>query len=276
MPNVELLRRLETYLDAVPRSAAGVEPIGGLTLFTKVGPGWPYYARPALAGPAVTRTDLDAARRRQRALALPEAFEWVHETTPSMRPVAEAAGLLVESLPLMVLSRPMAVPVPVGAVVRMLTPDDPVLPLATAVADVAFSAGTTTTGPAGTTAIAGPAERDATAAIMPAERVSAARERMRRGRTFSAVAEEAGVGPLCVGSHQPVGEVSEIVGVGTLPTARRRGLAAAVTARLVADAAGRDVSVVFLSAGSEDVARLYARVGFVRVGTSCIAAPPGG
>jgi hypothetical protein len=31
---------------------------------------------------------------------------------------------------------------------------------------------------------------------------------------------------------------------------------------------------VFLSAASEDVARVYARIGFHRVGTACIAGPP--
>jgi hypothetical protein len=42
---------------------------------------------------------------------------------------------------------------------------------------------------------------------------------------------------------------------------------------LVADATQRGVSTVFLSAGSDDVARMYSRVGFERVGTACIAAP---
>ena len=34
--------------------------------------------------------------------------------------------------------------------------------------------------------------------------------------------------------------------------------------------------LVFLSAASEDVARVYARIGFHRVGTACLAAPPSG
>jgi hypothetical protein len=32
---------------------------------------------------------------------------------------------------------------------------------------------------------------------------------------------------------------------------------------------------VFLSAGGDDVARVYGRVGFRRVGTACIAEPAG-
>ena len=42
---------------------------------------------------------------------------------------------------------------------------------------------------------------------------------------------------VAVGSHQPVGGVTEIVGVGRCPSARRRGLGAAVTAALVAELA---------------------------------------
>ncbi|WP_405407995.1 GNAT family N-acetyltransferase [Streptomyces decoyicus] len=71
----------------------------------------------------------------------------------------------------------------------------------------------------------------------------------------------------------PVGAVSEIVGVGTLPTARRRGLGLAVTAALVADARSRGVEPVFLSAGDEDVTRIYARLGFRRIATALIVGP---
>ncbi len=87
-----------------------------------------------------------------------------------------------------------------------------------------------------------------------------------------AAAVEDGV-VLCAGQHNPVGGVTEIVGVGTLPSARRRGLALAVTAALVADARARGVGTVFLSAGDEDVARIYARLGFRRVATALIAEP---
>jgi predicted GNAT family acetyltransferase len=74
--------------------------------------------------------------------------------------------------------------------------------------------------------------------------------------------------------HQPVGDVTEVVGVATLPAFRRRGLGAAVTGLLVADARARGVETVFLTAGDEEIARVYARLGFVRIGTSCIAAVP--
>ena len=64
--------------------------------------------------------------------------------------------------------------------------------------------------------------------------------------------------------------MSEIVGVATLPVVRRQGLGGAVTGTLVEDALERGVETVFLSAGSEDIARVYGRLGFKRVGTACI------
>ena len=59
--------------------------------------------------------------------------------------------------------------------------------------------------------------------------------------------------------------------MATLPTARRRGLGALVTAALVDDARAGGARTVFLSAGSDDVARVYEKVGFARVATACIA-----
>ena len=79
--------------------------------------------------------------------------------------------------------------------------------------------------------------------------------------------------PVAGGGHSPRGTVTEITGVATLPAYRRRGIGAAVTDALCRDAAGRGVGMVFLSAGSGDVARVYQRVGFARVGTACIAEP---
>ena len=50
-----------------------------------------------------------------------------------------------------------------------------------------------------------------------------------------------------------------------------RGLGAAVTDTLVADAIRRGVEVIFLSADNDAVARVYERVGFQRIGTACTA-----
>jgi predicted GNAT family acetyltransferase len=50
-------------------------------------------------------------------------------------------------------------------------------------------------------------------------------------------------------------------------------LGAAVTALLAADARERGVQTVFLSASDDAVARIYARIGFRRIGTAMIAEP---
>jgi predicted GNAT family acetyltransferase len=72
------------------------------------------------------------------------------------------------------------------------------------------------------------------------------------------------------GSYLPVDGVAEIAGVGILPAYRRRGLAAQVTFVLASDARAHGVDTVFCSADSDDVARVYGRIGFIRVGTACI------
>ena len=119
---------------------------------------------------------------------------------------------------------------------------------------------------------AGPAERDASAVGQSAVELDFLSDRIRNGLTLPAVAEDEG-GVLSGGSHQPVGEVTAIVGVATLPSARRRGLAALVTARLVQDARERGAELVFIEAEDADVARIYGRLGFERAGTACIAEP---
>jgi predicted GNAT family acetyltransferase len=70
-----------------------------------------------------------------------------------------------------------------------------------------------------------------------------------------------------------VAEVTEVVGVATLPSARRRGIGAAVTGALVAHALASGLGLVFLSAASDDVARIYERLGFRRVARAGIAEP---
>jgi GNAT superfamily N-acetyltransferase len=255
-----VLPELEAYYDAVPRSAARVEAVGPFTLFAGTG-AWPYYARPTLGVEhEFTAQDVAAAIERQRELGLPETFEWVHETTPSLLGAARAAGLEVLEAPLMVLNRGTWRAPEVSMTLRILDADDPALASARAVQTVGFSSPGTATGSASVP------ERDA---AVEEEGLDFLRERIRRGLTVMAVAE-GDYGPVAAGSHQPVDGVTEIVGVATLPVVRRQGLGAAVTGALVDDALERGATTVFLSAGSEAIGSVYARLGFRRVGTACI------
>lgn len=267
-----MLDQLEAYYDAVPRSGARAEDFGPLTLFVREGQGWPFYARPTLGWEgAVSADEVTRVRARQRELGIPESFEWVAETAPTLKAAVEQTGLAVHAHPLMVLGpdapTPEAPEVADGVVLQTVGPDDPVLPGALAVPHLAFADPGTGVG------VAGVAELDeavrSSAGDGSVERSAA---RIRAGLTCVAAAVQDGTA-LCAGQHQPVGKVSEIVGVGTLPTARRRGLGLAVTAALVADARSRGVETLFLSAGDDDVARIYARLGFRPVATALIAEP---
>ena len=71
------------------------------------------------------------------------------------------------------------------------------------------------------------------------------------------------------GSHQPVGSVSEIMGVGMLPAARGRGIGSRAHRALASDARASGATLVLLSAADDRVAALYERLGFRRVGTPC-------
>ncbi|MFB9557370.1 GNAT family N-acetyltransferase [Streptomyces roseoviridis] len=247
-----VLNRIETYYDAVPRSAARAEDFGPLTLFVREGGGWPYYARPALGhtGPVGVEA-VQKVRARQRELGVPEAFEWVAETTPGLRAAVEESGLVVHEHPLMVLdgaAEELPAP-PRDVTVRMVGAGDPALETSVAAPYAAFGA-----------------------APAPGA-VAQVAARIEAGLTRLAAALDASGTALAAGQHQPVGPVTEVVGVGTRPESRRRGLGLAVTAALVADARARGAETVFLTATDETVARLYARLGFRTIATALIAEP---
>lgn len=69
-------------------------------------------------------------------------------------------------------------------------------------------------------------------------------------------------GGVCV---SPYRGVSEIAGVGVRSSFRRRGMARALTARLVQEALRVGVQTIFLTPANEEVERIYRRVGFAPV-----------
>ena len=254
---------IESYYDLVPRANASVEQIGPFTLFVSSG-GFPYYARPNLdTGRAVTANDVAAVRARQRELGVPEAFEWVDELQPELAAAVRKSGLAVFQLPLMIYRNGGDVTAPQGVEIRVMPHDDPALPAVQAAIGLGFSAPGTQIGTAGDD------ERNA-AEQSVANIHTGTRERIAQG-LFTLAGAFAADGAVGGGSHSLRGAVTEITGIATLPAYRRRGIGAAVTTLLVADARERGARTCFLSAGSDDIARVYRRVGFERIATACIA-----
>jgi GNAT superfamily N-acetyltransferase len=258
-----LLECIERYFAAAPLPDARIEAVGALDVPID-DPAWPYPARPRAGGGPVTADDVRAAVALQAEAGLPAALEWVPECSPEAAGAARAAGLTVEELPLLVAADPVELMLPAGVRLYVVGAEDPRLPLYQRVAATAFAH---PGGPADVTDVALDTSPEARA------RTEALRERIASGRTVMMVAVENGQ-PVAVGSHQPVGidgaEVSEVVGVATLPRLRGRGVGAGVASALVAHAA-ETADMVFLAAGDDDVARVYERVGFARLATTAVA-----
>jgi ribosomal protein S18 acetylase RimI-like enzyme len=257
-----VVAELDAYFDAAPRADAEPFDTGAFTLFVGRSPS-SYYARPSLShdGP-ITPADLDALEMACGEHGVNLAIEWVREIHPELAEIAASHELEVSSHALMIADSSDVVAAEVeGVRLRIIDPEDPALPSSRAVADVSFTFGGTASG------FGGPAERDVMARALSAGFVEHLRDRHRRGLTVTAVGEDER-GVLAVGSYQPIGELAEIVAVATLPEARRRGLAGAVTALLARHAREHGVPGLLLSAQDDDVARVYQRVGFRRVGTT--------
>ncbi len=245
-----LLDRLERYYDTAPRATANAVDVDGFTLFV-ARTGWRFYGRP-VPGRVYDVPDVVQVRRELAERGVPDQLEWVDALVPTLLPAARAAGMTVHEHPLLVLDGELLAADVDGVEVSVLDPDDSRVADVRAAVDAGFS------------------ETDDKTPEPVADTI---RQRAREGLLVLAGAFEAG-GAVGGGTSAPRGDVSELIGIATLPRARRRGIGAAVTAALAADAATRGANTVFLSAGDDAVARVYERVGFARVGIACVAEGP--
>ena len=271
-----LRARIEQYYATVPLLFSDAEEFGPLRLFVRRKPGAPYYGGPSHAQPtaegalAVTTADIARVRFRQRELGVVEAFEWLAEAAPRLRSCIEAVGLPVAERPLMALDPHHQLdpqPLPEGVKLRVLTADDPALPEVLALPRLAFGEEGTAVGSAGRkelSVVARELTEDGTVATV--------HPTIRAGhKTLIAALAPDGT-PLAAGHYHPANATTEIGGVGTLPTARRQGLAAAVTAALVAHARDNGANTIFLAYAEDAVARIYSRLGFSPAGTTLLIA----
>jgi GNAT superfamily N-acetyltransferase len=258
-----LLDRVEQY--AVAASLPDAPPVTAGTLAVPIGPpAWPFPARPLPGTRTVPADDVRAAVALQEEAELPAAVEWVADRTPTLAAAARAAGLVVTEFPLLVADEPVELLLPHGVRLYLVGGDDPALPHYQHLLESGF---------------APHAEDDTDDPGPPDEaRTAVLRERVATGRTVVMVAVEDGT-PVAVGAHQPVDvdgtEISEVVGVASSPRRRGRGVGAALASALVAQAR-ETADLVFLTAGDDDVARVYERVGFAWLGSTGVAARPAG
>lgn len=261
-----LLDSIERYHATAPLEDAPIEVVGAFDV--PVGPpAWPYPARPRPDEGPIEAEDVLAVVARQRQARLPVALEWTCERFPGLDAVVQAAGLPVDEQPLLVAVDPVELLLPAGVRLYVVGAEDPELPRYQQVTDIAFAH------PGGRREIReAPLDRSPEAVA----RTAALRERIAAGRTVMMIAVEQGEA-VAVGSHQPLlvdgEEMSEVVGVATLPRLRGRGLGAGLASALVAHAR-ETAELVFLTAGDDDVARVYERVGFARLATTAVAGPP--
>lgn len=264
---MSLLSEVDDYLHAAPLSGAYGEEVGPFTLFRSTSP-WPYYARPRPGfEQTIEAADIERLRERCAELEIPLALEWVVETCPSLSPAAAAAGLDVVEHPLLVLDEGDFKPATAAATCTILPAVESVLREARAVPNVAFADPGTAIGDGGV------AERDLEAAKIPESMMEFLLKRAIAGYSVTAGAATAD-GLVASGVHQPVGTASEIVGVATLPAMRRQGMGAAVTSCLAEHAFAMGVKLLLLSAESDDVAAVYERIGFHRIGHAGAAEVP--
>ncbi len=254
------LEAIERCYDAIPRAAATAETVGPFTLFVAAeGTGWQFYARPRLGlTDHITADDVRRLLDRQSTLGIPHALEWVDEVTPSLLPAVRSAlpDAEVEECPLLVVSTGSTTKA--GSTTeaaasrspgrcRVLTADDPDLPLVVGAVSASFNGGS-------------PEPRDV--GVRPAMIAS--------GALVMVAAYDADGGVVGGGSAAPRGAAAELMGIGVVGPARGQGHGTAITRALV-DAVRRvGVEIPFLSAGSDEAARIYRAVGFEKVGTALI------
>ncbi|MEU3720245.1 GNAT family N-acetyltransferase [Streptomyces californicus] len=252
----------------VPAGPVSVDPVAAGSVS-----GGPVAAGSAPSGPVgmeITAADIARVRARQRELGVAESFEWLAEVTPSLRALVEAAGLPVAERPLMVLDphHPLPPqPLPEGVTIRVLDADDPGLPAVLALPRLAFADAGTAVGPAGRAELAAVAEK-----LVADGTVETIRPTLLTGHKVLAAAFAPDGTPLAAGHYHPARGITEIGGIGTLPTARRQGLGAAVMAALATHAREHGVHTVFLAYAEAAVARIYARLGFRPAGTTLLIA----
>ncbi|HYE01161.1 MAG TPA: GNAT family N-acetyltransferase [Alphaproteobacteria bacterium] len=261
MTDPALLRRLSANVQAAAAEGREVFDIGPYRAFLDPATDLIYLnyavpARPAADwGGALDELAAAFAARGRRL-----RFEFFADEWPDLAPALEAAGLVREAAnPLMLLTAPnLRIPPPGAGRVHLLAADDPDAVYLDYYRTGAIGFGMAETG-----------QDDRAAAARDRPRVAA-------GRLLPAISYLEDGTPAAVGCLMASAGVAEMAGVATIPGARRRGLAARLCHALLADGFARGVELVWLGAGDEGAAALYASLGFKAAGAQLAYAAPGG
>ncbi|WP_298211442.1 GNAT family N-acetyltransferase [Ferrimicrobium sp.] len=262
LDDVAGLTRANRYLDEAPHADSEAVSVGPFTLFISHTP-WAYCARPHRNGRPIRYRDFARLQRACARWRQPFQLEWIHELYPTLEEMVGDLGLKVSSHPLLVITPEMLGGRRRSVYARVLEPEDPQLLQGRAVMHVAFDQRLAMP--------AGIAEREVRCTQLDADEIRHVHERVRSRRTVTGIVSQEGAGAVTVGSYNPVGDTAEIVGVGTLPAYRRRGLGSDIVHLLCEDAFAKGVQLVLLTAEDEQVARIYRRLGFRQIGTSMTA-----
>jgi ribosomal protein S18 acetylase RimI-like enzyme len=249
MSHLSLLRTLEENAHAASlegRDAVRVGPFLAL-LHRTTDVIWLNHAMPV--EPVAFGAPFEAWCRELRALFQSRdralRFEFFGDLWPTLGPALEAFGLTLQARQPLMMATPEAMLPNVGGAVRVeiLTASSKDAWLRAAY-DVAME---------GFGESLGPFDAEATRAQLAA------------GSQVVAVGF-LGEEPVSCGTHTPTGAITEMVGVATVPRARRKGAAHAVCAALTRHWFEGGGKVVWLSAGDDAARRLYESLGFQVLG----------
>lgn len=195
-------------------------------------------------GAAPSSADVTALVAAYRRRGRTPRLEYLTSVAPAVEAALVAGGFIIEGrLPIMVCTPDAVRDLPVAHGIELVVPtsDDDILAMVTA-------------------------QNEAYGEDAPRpEEVEARRANLVAGG-LAILARDAATGaPVGGGTCDvPLDGTTELAGVGVRAMFRRRGIAGALTARLVCDAVARGVTTVFLTPAHDAEERIYARVGFSR------------